>query len=36
LDNKEGKVIEGGLATIDYIEKKGLFNRFLGWIKKDL
>jgi len=36
LDNAEGEVIEGGSATINFIEKKGLFNRFLGWIKKEL
>ncbi len=36
LNNIEGVVIEGGSATIDYIEKKGLFDRFLGWIRKEL
>jgi hypothetical protein len=34
LANADGEIIEGGSATIDFIEKKGLFNRFLGWIKK--
>jgi hypothetical protein len=36
LSNIEGVVIEGGSVTIDYIEKKGLFDRFLGWIRKEL
>ena len=36
LDNLEGEVIEGGSATTAFIENKGLFNRFLGWIKKEL
>jgi hypothetical protein len=36
LENTHGEIIEGGSATIDFIEKKGLFNRFLGWITKEL
>jgi hypothetical protein len=36
LDNAHGEIIEGGSATINFIEKKGLFSRFLGWIKKEL
>src|SRR5688572_5185759 len=36
LNNTDGEIIEGGSTTINFIEKKGLFNRFLGWIKKEL
>ncbi|HEU4554413.1 MAG TPA: hypothetical protein VFS25_16315 [Chitinophaga sp.] len=36
LNNTTGEIIEGGNATIDYLEKKGLFNRFWKWIKKEL
>jgi hypothetical protein len=36
LNNIEGIVIEGSSATIDYIEKKGLFDRFFGWMRKEL
>jgi hypothetical protein len=35
-NNENGEVIESGSTTIDYIEKKGLFGRFMGWIKKEL
>ncbi len=34
--NEKGAIIEGGAATLDYVEKKGLFERFFGWIKKEL
>jgi hypothetical protein len=34
--NIAGVVIEGGSGTTDYIEKNGLFDRFLGWIRKEL
>jgi hypothetical protein len=36
LNNTKGEIIEGGSATMNFIGKKGLFNRFLGWIKKEL
>jgi len=36
LGNKEGEIIEGGSPTIEYIDKKGLFERFIGWVKKEL
>lgn len=36
LENKEGQIVEGGSATFNVIAKKGLFERFLGWIKKEL
>ncbi len=36
LENTKGEIIEGGSATINFIEKKGMFERFLGWIKKEL
>jgi len=36
LDNEHGEIIEGGAATINFIDKNGFFNRFLGWIKKEL
>jgi len=35
-NNDKGEVIEGGDKTIRFIEKKGLFHRFLGWIKNEL
>ena len=34
--NDKGEIIESGLTTIEHIEKKGLFDRFIGWIKKEL
>ena len=34
--NDQGEIIESGSATIDLIEKKGLFDRFIGWVKKEL
>ncbi len=36
LENIDGEIIEGGSATINFIQKKGMFERFLGWIKKEL
>lgn len=36
LGNKEGEVIEGGSPTIEHIDKNGLFERFIGWVKKEL
>ena len=36
LGNENGEIIEGGSATLDLIRRKGLFNRFLGWIKKEM
>jgi hypothetical protein len=36
LNNRTGEIIEGGNATFDYLEKKGLFNRFWRWVKKEL
>jgi hypothetical protein len=36
LNNTTGEIIEGGNATFDYLEKKGLFNRFWRWVKKEL
>lgn len=35
-NNEKGEVIAGGSTTIDYMVKKGLFGRFMGWIKKEL
>ncbi len=34
--NEQGEIIESGSATINLIEKKGLFDRFIGWVKKEL
>jgi hypothetical protein len=36
LENIDGEIIEGGSATINFIKRKGMFERFLGWIKKEL
>jgi len=36
INNHKGKIIESGSATINFIKKKGLFNRFVGWVKKEL
>jgi hypothetical protein len=36
LENEIGKTIEGGKNTTDYISKRGLFNRFIGWITNEL
>lgn len=35
-NNERGEVIESGSSTIDHIEKKGLFDRFIGWVKNEL
>lgn len=35
-NNERGEVIESGSTTIDHIEKKGLLNRFIGWVKNEL
>jgi|SRR5688572_3772972 len=36
LENETGIVIEGGEKTIEVVRKEGLFERFLGWIKREL
>lgn len=36
INNENGAIVEGGNATFDSIQKKGLFRKFLGWIKKEL
>lgn len=36
INNDKGEVIESGSSTIDHIEKKGLFDRFIGWVKNEL
>jgi hypothetical protein len=36
INNDKGKVIESGSNTIEHIEKKGLFDRFFGWVKNEL
>lgn len=36
INNENGEIIESGSITIDHIEKKGLFDRFIGWVKKEL
>ena len=36
INNDKGEVIESGSNTINHIEKKGLFDRFIGWVKKEL
>lgn len=36
LNNKNGDVIESGDTTIRQIEKKGEFNRYLGWIIQEI
>ena len=36
LNNEKGEIIESGSTTIDHIEKKGLFERFFGWVKNEL
>jgi len=35
-NNDKGEAIESGSNTIDYIEKTGLFDHFIGWIKNEL
>jgi hypothetical protein len=35
-ENSEGEIVGGGAATFDIIRRKGVFERFLGWIKKEL
>ncbi len=35
-NNEKGEIIESGSTTIDHIEKKGLFDRFIGWVKNEL
>ncbi len=36
LSNDKGEVIENGSKTIDAIEKKGLVDRFIYWVKNEL
>jgi hypothetical protein len=36
LENENGMIIEGGEKTIGLIDKKGLFERFFGWIRREL
>jgi len=36
INNGKGEIIESGSTTIHHIEKKGLFDRFIGWIKNEL
>lgn len=35
-NNEKGEIIESGSTTINHIEKKGLFDRFIGWVKNEL
>lgn len=35
-DDGDKAVIRGGAETIDHIERKGAFQKFFGWIKKEL
>jgi hypothetical protein len=35
-NNTKGEIIESGSQTIDHIEKAGLFDRFIGWVKNEL
>jgi len=36
ISNDKGEIIESGSTTINHIEKKGLFDRFIGWVKNEL
>lgn len=36
IENVDGEVIESGSSTIEYLEKNGLFGRFIAWIKREL
>lgn len=36
LSNDKGEIIESGSKTIDYIEKKGLVDRFIYWFKNEI
>jgi hypothetical protein len=36
ISNEYGEVIEGGEKTIEFIEKKGLLDRFIYWVKSEL
>jgi hypothetical protein len=36
LSNNKGEIIEGGTPTIEYIDRKGIVDRFIGWVKKEL
>ena len=35
-DNGDKAVIRGGSETIEHIERKGAFQKFFGWIKKEI
>lgn len=35
-DNGDKAVIRGGSETLEHIERKGAFQKFFGWIKKEL
>lgn len=35
-NNEKGEIIESGSTTINHIEKKGLFDRFIDWVKNEL
>ena len=35
-DNGDKAIVRGGSETIEHIEKKGAFRKFMGWIKKEL
>lgn len=36
INNQKGKIMESGSTTIDHIEKIGMFDRFIGWVKSEL
>jgi hypothetical protein len=36
ISNEYGEVIEGGEKTIEFIEKKGLLDRFIYWFKNEI
>lgn len=36
MNNNRGEIIESGMETMKYIEKKGLFDHYLGWIRNEL
>jgi hypothetical protein len=36
LSNDKGEIIESGSKTINFIEKKGLVDRFIYWVKNEI
>jgi len=36
LKNQQGAIVEGGEQTFRHVQKQGLFDKYFGWIKKEL